>query len=431
MMKKWHGEFLALGLMTVALGACNLSGSTPTKILFPTPNLTMSKLFEVPTAGSGTHFPVPGQTATAGTALPEFTATISPTAPDCTNLAQFVSETIPDRTSFTPGTAFIKTWTMKNTGSCTWGKGYALAFENGDPMGGPATIPFTASVPPGAVYAFVVNLVAPTSEGEYQGFWKIQTPQGGRFGIGSDGAKAFWVKIIVSSTTACAPKDRRPEENGILLEVVHTGNPPLLGANITTWANPLPFSVTYTVSGTTENTAKFGLRWDLDYLYLAVRVEDDQVVQETSGGANLYLGDSLEILMDTDLQGDYCDPTMNSDDYQLGISPGYLLVPALNDQTAYLWYPAGKKGAVANKSFAILTESPDPAGWILESKISWGIFGVSPIEGRAYGFAFSVSDNDHPATTRQDGLISTAPKRTTPTNPTLWGTLQLVAEPVG
>ena len=125
-------------------------------------------------------------------------ATITPTAPDCTNLAQFVSETIPDWTHIAPGTAFIKTWTLKNIGTCTWGKGYALAFDHGDQMGAPASVPFTASVPPNAIYIFSVNLTAPSAGGVYQGFWKIQTPQGLRFGIEPNGSEFIWVKITVT-----------------------------------------------------------------------------------------------------------------------------------------------------------------------------------------------------------------------------------------
>jgi hypothetical protein len=422
-------KFLGSAAIAVLLGACNFSSSTPTQFLFPTPNWTMSKLFEVPSAAVGTR--PPAVTGTAGTVLPQFTATISPTAPNCTNLAQYVSETIPDQTYFAPGTAFIKTWTLKNIGTCAWGRGYALAFDHGDSMSSPATIPFTASVPPGAVYTFVVNLVAPASAGDYQGYWKIQTPQGVLFGIEPDGTKAFWVKITVSATPGCTPATERPDENGKLLEVVFTNVPPTLGANIDTWANPLPFSVANLVGGTTDNTAKFVLRWDYSYLYIAVRVADDVFVQETSGGSNLFLGDSLEILMDAALQGDYCNAAMSSDDYQLGISPGFLQDPRLQSPSAYLWYPAVMKGAVDFKTFAILTSSPDPEGWILQAKIPWNIFGISPAEGEAYGFVLSVSDNDTPATTHQEGMISTSPNRTGPTNPTKWGTIQLVPEPVG
>jgi hypothetical protein len=411
--------------LTAALcGACNLTTAVPTTILFPTPNLTMSKLFEIPTAGFGT--PAPG-----GTESLKPTATISPTAPDCTNRAQFVSETIPDLTSFLPGAAFLKTWTLKNVGTCTWGRGYALVFDHGDRMGAPDSIPFTASVPPGAVNTFAVNLTAPSSGGDFQGFWMLQTPQGVKFGIEPDGTKAFWVKIAVSASPGCTPAERRPEENGTLFEAVFTDSPPILGAGLDAWMDSKTYSFSKIVKGTTENSARFDVSWDYDYLYLAVRVVDDTFVQETSGGANLYLGDSLEILLDADLKGDFCNAAMNGDDYQLGISPGYLPAPSLQSPSAYLWYPAGEKGPRTINVFALLTSAPDATGWFLEAKIPWSLFGISPVEGRTFGFALSVSDNDQYSTTKQQGMISTAPNRITPTNPTNWGTLQIVAKPVG
>jgi hypothetical protein len=364
-------------------------------------------------------------TGTRATDSPAPAATVTLTAPDCTNLAQFVSETIPDSTFMPPGAAFIKVWTLKNIGTCTWGKGYALVFDHGDSMGAPASIPFTASVPPNAIYTFSVNLTAPAAGGVYQGFWKIQTPQGARFGIEPAGMKFFWVKITVSSTGACTPSDRRPDENGAFVAAYYAAAPPKIDGVLSDWGNSLGNSVPYTVFGTTENTARFALSWDDNYLYLAVKVADNKFVQETSGGANLYKGDSVEILLDSDLKGDYCSADMNGDDYQLGISPGYLQDPALGGRAAYLWYPAAIKGARSVSIGAAFTTAPDPAGWILEARIPWSVFGTSPTGGDTYGFVFSVSDNDHPATAQQDGLISTALKRSIPLNPTEWGTVQI------
>jgi hypothetical protein len=120
---------------------------------------------------------------------------------------------------------------------------------------------------------------------------------------------------------------------------------------------------------------------------------------------------------------------MSSDDYQLGISPGFLQDPSLQSPSAYLWYPAVMKGAVDFKIFAVPTKPPAMEGWVLQAKIPWSILGVSPAEGEAYGFVLSVSDNDTPATTRQEGMISTSPNRTGPTNPTKWGTMRLAPKP--
>jgi hypothetical protein len=416
-------NFGASLLAAVLLGAC---GSTPTKIQFPTPNWTMSKLFEVPTAKPRGQVPTASQTAPAGGGTAGPSATISPTAPDCTNLAQFVSGTVPDRTVMLPGAAFLKTWTLKNIGTCQWGRGYALVFDRGDRMDGPETIPLTASVPPGAVYNFAVNLTAPATEGEFQGYWLLQTPQGLRFGVEPGGNQPLGVVIVVSKSPGCAPQDRRPDQNGLPIPAVNTVTPPVLDGNLTEWENPLPYAITAVVSGDTDNSARFGLRWDSSYLYIAVKVADNTYVQETSGGANLYKGDSLEILLDANLQGDYCDSLMSPDDYQLGISPGYLQDPSLQPPAAYLWYPVGRKGPQTITIAALLTRSPDPNGWIVELKIPWVLFGISPRGGETYGFALSVSDNDTFGTVAQRGMISTSPRRTSPTNPALWGTLRII-----
>jgi hypothetical protein len=402
------------------LAACNLPfSSTPTKFQFPTPNWTMSKLFELPTMNPD------GSGAAAGTGTPGIagpTATISPTAPDCTNKAEYVGESVPDLTYKEPGTAFIKTWTLKNVGTCTWGRGYALVFDHGDRMDAPDTVPLTAGVQPGAIYVFSVNLTAPADPGQYQGFWMLQTPQLVKFGLGAEN-KAFWVKITTTQQNLpCAGKDARPEENGGTVEAYYTSTAPAIDGSAADWPDAMLEKVPYAVVGSTDNRAKFALRWNNTYLFLIAIIEDADFSQETSGGANLYKGDSIEILFDRDLKLDYCSTTMDADDYQLGISPGWLASPTLQPPTAYLWYPVGKKGAKDIAAVGAYIFSP--SGYILEAQVPWSIFGGPLIGGQFYGFAFSVVDWDHPGL-GQDGMLSTSPQRTYPTNPMLWGTLRV------
>jgi hypothetical protein len=412
-----------LGIIALLAGGCSFFPSTPTKFQFPTPNWTMSKLFEVPTAK-------PRTTASVGTGSGLSTATVSPTAPNCTHSAQLVGESVPNGTFYSPGSAFMKTWTLKNTGTCLWGRGYALVFDRGDKMGGADTIPLTASVPPGAVYTFAVNLIAPAADGEYIGYWKIQTPQLTRFGIEPDGLTAFVVSIKVTRAPVCAAQDRRPAENGTVLQATYTVNPPVLDSKLLDWESPLSYSVPHVALGNTENGARLGLRWDHKYLYFAVRVMDNTFSQETSGAANLLQGDAVEIMLDMDLRGDYCDSIMSSDDYQLGISPGYLSDPSLQSPAAYLFYPLGKKGPVEIGVSAALAAAPEMKGWILEARIPWSLLSVSPTGGESYGFVFSVADNDQFGAVNQDGIISTSPRRTVPPNPMLWGTLQIISDAV-
>ncbi len=111
------------------------------------------------------------------------------------NLAEFVTETIPDGTYIAPGSAFTKTWTLENIGSCTWTTSYYLVFDGGTQMGAPSSIPLPTTVLPGQEVTLYVNMVAPSSYGRYQGYWKLSTPQGYRFGLGSSGTGDFWVLI--------------------------------------------------------------------------------------------------------------------------------------------------------------------------------------------------------------------------------------------
>jgi hypothetical protein len=46
--------------------------------------------------------------------------------------AAFVSETLEDGTVVPPAQSLVKTWQVKNTGSCTWGSGTKLIFTRGD-----------------------------------------------------------------------------------------------------------------------------------------------------------------------------------------------------------------------------------------------------------------------------------------------------------
>jgi hypothetical protein len=416
-----RNRIVASCMLAFLLVGCALPmASTPTQFVFPTPNLTMTALFQIPPTQTG----APQATATVGVPVSTTpTATLSPTAPNCTNLAQFVSETYPDLTYVAPGAAFTKLWTLKNVGTCTWGSGYALVFDSGEQMGGPASVPMTASVPPGAVYNFTVNLTAPSTAGQYQGFWKIESPQGVRFGIDATG-KAFWVQITTTPLAPpCTPQTKRPEAYGGIIEAYYAATPPTIDGDLSDWDSPLINSVPYTVYKTSDNSARFTIKWDHDNMYIAVKVEDDNFYQSTSGGEDMYKGDSVEILLDKELKEDSCSTVMTGDDYQLGISPGDLI--GTQGPSVWMWYPLDKKGYKIVSIVSVATGPPtDVLGYIIEVAIPWGAFDGAPDGSEYYGFAFSVSDNDNPGT-QQEGMLSTDPKRTIFSNPMLWGTLQI------
>ena len=119
----------------------------------------------------------------------------------CSDAAQFIADvTIPDGTTIAPGTTFLKTWRLKNVGSCTWTTSYSAVFSSGDQMGAPAVINMPASVDPGGSVNISANMTAPASSGHYRGNWKLRNASGGLFGVGTYGTSIFWVDILVNTT---------------------------------------------------------------------------------------------------------------------------------------------------------------------------------------------------------------------------------------
>ena len=135
-----------------------------------------------------TPTPAPAQpTPTPAPAQP--TATPAPAA--CIDGMSYVADITYDDANMTappvlsPGQPFVKTWRVRNSGTCTWTSAYYLAYAHGNTpqaqMGGQPTY-IKGSVPPGGTYDISVNLVAPTQPGVYQGFWQMNNAKGTAFG---------------------------------------------------------------------------------------------------------------------------------------------------------------------------------------------------------------------------------------------------------
>lgn len=193
-------------LTTILLAAC-----APATPIEPTPDVlairtsaanTVVAEFTL-TAASFTATPLP-PTITPTLAPPTETPTIA-FATDPTQIAlgtpgllcddlsfdvATVDVTILDGTAMTPGQEFVKTWKIKNTGSCAWGEGYSLTYSYGERMDGQA-IPLGAVVQVGQEVDVSVNFKAPAAIGEYTSAWQMANANGVTFG------KAVFVKIIV------------------------------------------------------------------------------------------------------------------------------------------------------------------------------------------------------------------------------------------
>ena len=106
--------------------------------------------------------------------------------------------TVPDNTVMASGQKFTKTWRFLNNGKCNW-NGYTVAFYAGDRMGTPDSSP----VPPteaGKTVDVSIELIAPSSDGAYTGFYVLKNGKGEILSIGIE--QTFWLKILIGNVAA-------------------------------------------------------------------------------------------------------------------------------------------------------------------------------------------------------------------------------------
>lgn len=118
--------------------------------------------------------PAAAPTATTPAAAP------APAAPaaqaPCARLA-FVSDvTIPDGAPVAPDAQFVKTWRVRNSGTCAW-SGTLNFIGKGNQMSGPSPTSFP-QVGVGQTADLSINLTAPAQPGDYQGTWQVRASDG-------------------------------------------------------------------------------------------------------------------------------------------------------------------------------------------------------------------------------------------------------------
>jgi hypothetical protein len=322
-MIKQRTLLLILGMMFLTTLACNFPFiSSPTPIVFPTPDLTMTAVFNPTVTGGAVIFP---------------TQTPPPlwTSPTATQMGQL-----------------------------------------------PTPLPTNTPIPP-----------TPTP---------LPTP---------------------TPTKSYAGPENRPKFS---MTGYHFSNPPNIDGRLGEWKQDR-YLIENVVFGKSNHTGPEDLSgramigWDDSNLYLGIRVIDDKYVQNAKG-SDLFKGDSLDILLDTNVPSDFYLAALNGDDFQLGISPGS---PNPNDNSeAYLWFPKSSEGARGEVVVAARTRED---GYVVEVAIPWSVFSVSPFHEQHFGFALSISDNDNKNQNLQQSMVSYVPIRTL-NDPTTWGDLTLIKD---
>ena len=191
---------ILIGLVVVtSLAGCLPFAPAPPASALPTPATTFVPA-TMPVSALPT--PSPGAVGTAPTldsGTVTTTGTEAPGSACVENVAMTKDVTIPDGTKLRPAQTFVKTWRLKNNGTCPWTTGYAMVFAKGDSLGAPLQVPFPAAVAPGASIDVSVKMTAPVTPGTYRGNWQIRDTTGTVFGITNTNDRTFWVQIVVAN----------------------------------------------------------------------------------------------------------------------------------------------------------------------------------------------------------------------------------------
>ncbi|RLC86508.1 MAG: hypothetical protein DRJ03_08605 [Chloroflexi bacterium] len=176
---------VATGTYTVSAAIAGFDhGAVPVSVGAPEPEVT-----EVVTATGDLDASAPAAAASAVT-------------DECLDASYVADVTIPDNTQLDNGEGFVKTWRVRNTGTCDWPEDTVIAFSEGSQMGAPANVAVGA-LEPGAETEVSVDMEAPADAGRYSGIWRMQTA-GGFFG-GNLSVVILAGEVTAPPVTAVAP----------------------------------------------------------------------------------------------------------------------------------------------------------------------------------------------------------------------------------
>ncbi len=230
-------------LAVLLLSSCNLPSSKPSGETSPgavftaaaktveaklTQNAELNASRASATIEFPTNLPISTPTIIQQTATPAATNPPQVIPTKSCDAAQFIQDvTINDGSIIPAGSAFIKTWRLKNIGACTWTTSYSLVFDSGDLMGGTKIQNLSAEVTPGNSIDISVSLIAPESAGSYRGFWGISNGVGTRLPvIGGAAGQSFYVDIKVQAGVGVTvtPGSDGFSVTDVGFSVVHTGD---------------------------------------------------------------------------------------------------------------------------------------------------------------------------------------------------------------
>ncbi|WP_308634088.1 InlB B-repeat-containing protein [Paenibacillus silvisoli] len=124
------------------------------------------------------------------------------------------------------------------------------------------------------------------------------------------------------------------------------------------------------LTGDSDNTLRYGLLWDSQYLYVGAEVEDGSVIT----GMNAFNNDGVEVYVD---MGNQKTAAWDNDNSQLAVGPG--------DTTVTSW---------RNSAGVITKSNVTSTGYTMEMAIPWSTFGITPNANMKIGFDIGANDDD-------------------------------------
>lgn len=176
---------LLVCILGTAIAACNLATPSPSD-----PGaLSTSAAKTVEAALSPAALPAPSQPAVPDTSAPPSPAASPSAAQDCDEKTSITSWTR-DGIAYeyqevdkplAPGTAFIMSWVVQNTGSCIWNDDYRMVFRSGERLTQTASLPVMPQgyeVRPGESLTITIQMTAPPAPGEYESSFSLADAAG-------------------------------------------------------------------------------------------------------------------------------------------------------------------------------------------------------------------------------------------------------------
>ncbi|MCE7990206.1 MAG: hypothetical protein DYG89_54385 [Caldilinea sp. CFX5] len=117
--------------------------------------------------------------------------------------ALYLRDRVADGSRFHPGATVNQLWTLRNSGTTTWGPGYQLVYQGGARLG---TTHAVAAPPtlPGAEAVLALTGTAPRQPGAYRSYWRMRNAAGQWFG------DQLWLDIVVTPQAVgqAAPRNK-------------------------------------------------------------------------------------------------------------------------------------------------------------------------------------------------------------------------------